>query len=85
MEVVVLCCKKDKGAFSEPYCIKDIIYDLAALGGRKGVPSDGVPSVKSLWEGMLKLYTLFEYREFLVGFQFMGQVKTLVVGRMSMA
>lgn len=65
-KVLYCAARKTKTLPSEPYCIKDIIYDLAALGGRKGAPSDGVPGVKSIWEGMMKLYTLLEYREFII-------------------
>lgn len=65
-KVLYCAARKTKILPPEPYCIQEVIYDLASLGGRKGAPSDGIPGVKSLWEEMLKLYTLLEYREFLV-------------------
>lgn len=65
-KVLYCAARKTKILPSEHYCIQEVIYDLASLGGRKGAPSDGIPGAKSLWEGMLKLYTLLEYREFLV-------------------
>jgi hypothetical protein len=34
-------------------------------------PSDGPPGVKTVWRGLQKFYTLYDYREM---FDFMGQV-----------
>jgi hypothetical protein len=36
------------------------------LGGPKSAPSDGPPGVKTIWIGLMKLYILLVYREYLV-------------------
>jgi hypothetical protein len=36
-----------------------------------GAPGDGQPGVKTIWTGLQKFYTLFEYRDM---FNFAGQV-----------
>ena len=41
-------------------------YDLGVLGGTKGAPSDGMPGVRSIWQGLDVLYSLLAYRNYLV-------------------
>ena len=57
--------RKTKIVSKKVYTIKDMILDLAALGGRRLAPSDGMPGVSSIWKGLEKFYTLLEYRDFL--------------------
>jgi hypothetical protein len=38
---------------------------LGWLGGPKRAPSDGPPGVKTIWIGLMKLYILLAYREYL--------------------
>ena len=33
---------------------------------RKGAPSDGMPGVRSIWQGLDVLYSLLAYRNYLV-------------------
>jgi hypothetical protein len=44
---------------------------IGNLGGPRRTPSDGPPGVKTIWRGLQKFYTLYDYREL---FDFMGQV-----------
>ena len=46
----------------ESYSLKEAIYDLGVLGGTKGAPSDGMPGVRSIWQGLDVLYSLLAYR-----------------------
>ena len=50
----------------ELYSLKEAIYDLGVLGGTKGAPSDGMPGVRSIWQGLDVLYSLLAYRNYLV-------------------
>ena len=50
----------------ESYSLKEAIYDLGVLGGTKGAPSDGMPGVRSIWQGLDVLYSLLAYRNYLV-------------------
>jgi hypothetical protein len=51
----------------------NILYHLSVyvspsiirLGGPKRAPSDGPPGVKTIWLGLMKLYILLTYREYL--------------------
>ena len=47
------------------YIQKDMILDLAALGGRRLSPSDGMPGASSVWNGLEKFYILLEYKDFI--------------------
>jgi hypothetical protein len=49
----------------EPYTIKEAIDCLGRLGGPKRAPSDGPPGVKTIWIGLMKLYILLAYRDYL--------------------
>jgi hypothetical protein len=49
----------------KPYTTKEAIDYLGRLGGPKRAPSDGPPGVKTIWIGLMKLYILLAYREYL--------------------
>jgi hypothetical protein len=49
----------------KPYTIKEAVDYLGWLGGPKRAPSDGPPGVKTIWIGLMKLYILLAYREYL--------------------
>jgi hypothetical protein len=50
----------------QPYGMKETVEYLERLGGPKRVPGDGISGVKTIWIGLMKLYTLLAYREYLV-------------------
>jgi hypothetical protein len=56
---------KTKDPPKKPYSVAEAITYLGQLGGPKRAPSDGPPGVKTIWIGLMKLYTLLAYREFL--------------------
>jgi hypothetical protein len=49
----------------KPYTMKEAVDCLGWLGGPKRAPSDGPPGVKTVWSGLMKLYILLAYREYL--------------------
>ncbi|MDR1252095.1 MAG: hypothetical protein LBK62_07985 [Treponema sp.] len=49
-----------------PYTMKEAVEYLGRLGGPKRTPSDGPPGAKTVWIGLMKLYILLAYREYLV-------------------
>lgn len=61
----VVAARKSK-EIPEAYSLKEAIYDLGVLGGTKGAPSDGMPGVRSIWQGLDVLYSLLAYRNYLV-------------------
>jgi hypothetical protein len=56
---------KTKTVPENPYSMKDAINYLGWLGGPKRAPSDGPPGVKTIWIGLMKLYILLAYQEYL--------------------
>jgi hypothetical protein len=56
---------KTKEAPEISYSMKEAVDYLGWLGGPKRAPSDGPPGVKTIWMGLMKLYTLLAYREYL--------------------
>jgi hypothetical protein len=50
---------------NKPYMMKEAVEYLGWLGGPKRAPSDGPPGVKTIWIGLMKLYILPTYREYL--------------------
>jgi hypothetical protein len=56
---------KTKKGPKKPYTIKEAVNCLGRLGGPKRAPSDGPPGVKTIWLGLMKLYILLAYREYL--------------------
>ena len=63
---VLCCCARKSKEIPEAYSLKEAIYDLGVLGGTKGAPSDGMPGVRSIWQGLDVLYSLLAYRNYLV-------------------
>ena len=63
---VLCCCARKSKESPEAYSLKEAIYDLGVLGGTKGAPSDGMPGVRSIWQGLDVLYSLLAYRNYLV-------------------
>jgi hypothetical protein len=63
----VLYCTANKTKIppGEPYTMNDAVKYVAALGGFRGCPSDEPPGLKVIWLGLIKLYTLLSYIEFL--------------------
>jgi hypothetical protein len=55
----------------KPYTIAEAAGHIGNPGGPRRAPSDGQPGLKTVWLGLRKFYTLFDYREM---FDFMGQV-----------
>ena len=62
---VLYCCARKTKEAPEIYTLKEAIYDLGILGGTKGSPSDGMPGVRSVWQGLEVLYSLLAYREYM--------------------
>jgi hypothetical protein len=56
---------KSKTEPKKPYTMKEAVDYLGWLGGPKRAPSDGPPGVKTIWIGLMKLYILLAYREYL--------------------
>jgi hypothetical protein len=54
--------KEPKG----PYTVKEAVD---YLGGPKRAPGDGPPGEKAIWIGLIKLYILLAYREYLACFR----------------
>ncbi|GHT60214.1 IS4 family transposase [Spirochaetia bacterium] len=64
-ELLFCVANKTKTTPESPYSVAEAITYLGQLGGPKRAPSDGPPGVKTIWIGLMKLYTLLAYREFL--------------------
>ncbi|GHV87637.1 hypothetical protein AGMMS50255_9330 [Spirochaetia bacterium] len=64
-QLLYCVANKTKTPPKKPYSIAEAITWLGQLGGPKGAPSDGPPGVKTIWIGLMKLYTLLAYREYL--------------------
>jgi hypothetical protein len=56
---------KTKEEPKKPYTRKEAAEYLGWPGGPKGAPGDGPPGVKTIWIGLMKLYILLAYREYL--------------------
>ena len=65
LKLLYFAARKTKILSEKIYTIKDMILDLAALGGRRLSPSDGMPGVSSVWNGLEKFYILLEYKDFI--------------------
>lgn len=63
---VLYCCARKTKELPNTYTLKEVIYDLGILGGRKGAPSDGMPGALSIWQGLEVLYSLLAYRNYIV-------------------
>jgi hypothetical protein len=56
---------KTKKEPEKPYTMKEAVDYLGWIGGPKRAPSDGPPGVKTIWIGLMKLYILLAYREYI--------------------
>lgn len=65
IKLLYFAARKTKVLPKKLYTLKDMILDLAALGGRRLAPSDGMPGVSSIWKGLEKFFILLEYKEFI--------------------
>ncbi len=63
---ILYCCARKTKKVPETYTLKEAIYDLGILGGMKGAPSDGMPGVRSIWQGLEVLCSLFAYRNYML-------------------
>lgn len=63
---VLYCCARKTKDIPKTYTLKEAIYDLGILGGRKGAPGDGMPGALSIWQGLEVLYSLLAYRNYIV-------------------
>jgi hypothetical protein len=70
-KILYCAANRTKTPPEEPYTIAEAVKYISWLGGPKRAPSDGPPGVKTIWNGLQKLYTLLDYREL---FDFVGQV-----------
>jgi hypothetical protein len=64
-KLLYCAANKSKKEPKKPYTIKEAVDYLGWLGGPKRAPSDGPPGVKTVWIGLMKLYILLAYREYL--------------------
>ncbi|GHU09683.1 hypothetical protein FACS1894151_07940 [Spirochaetia bacterium] len=64
-QLLYCVANKTKAVPQKPYSMKDAINYLGWLGGPKRAPSDGPPGVKTIWIGLMKLYILLAYQEYL--------------------
>ena len=51
---------KTKTPPDKPYSMADAVRYLGQLGGFKRAPSDGMPGLKSIWNGLFDLYFAIE-------------------------
>ncbi|MDR1959353.1 MAG: hypothetical protein LBQ54_10005, partial [Planctomycetaceae bacterium] len=70
-KVLYCVANRTKEVPEKPYTIAEAVEHIGNLGGPRRSPSDGPPGVKTVWRGLQKFYTLYDYREM---FEFMGQV-----------
>ena len=56
---------KTRQAPDQAYSLADAVKYVATLGGFVGAPSDGPPGLKVIWIGIMNLYLLNAYREFI--------------------
>jgi hypothetical protein len=64
-KLLYCAANKTKKEPRKAYTIKEAVDYLGWLGGPKRAPSDGPPGVKTIWIGLMKLYILLAYREYL--------------------
>jgi hypothetical protein len=55
----------------KPYTIADAAGHIGNPGGPRRAPGNGPPGLKTVWRGLRKFYTFYDYREM---FDFTGQV-----------
>jgi hypothetical protein len=64
-QLLYCVANKTKNAPKKPYSMKEAVDYLGWLGGPKRAPSDGPPGVKTIRIGLMKLYILLAYKEYL--------------------
>ncbi|GHU14778.1 hypothetical protein FACS1894161_5470 [Spirochaetia bacterium] len=64
-QLLYCIANKTKSVPKKPYTMKEAIDYLGWQGGPKRAPSDGPPGVKTIWIGLMKLYILLAYKEYL--------------------
>ncbi|GHU07004.1 hypothetical protein FACS1894151_00680 [Spirochaetia bacterium] len=64
-QLLYCVANKTKAVPQKPYSMKDAINYPGWLGGPKRAPSDGPPGVKTIRVGLMKLYILLAYQEYL--------------------
>jgi hypothetical protein len=70
-KVLYCVANRTKKVPQKPHTIAEAAGRIGNLGGLRRAPSDGPPGVKTVWRGLQKFYTLYDYREM---FDFTGQV-----------
>ncbi|MDR1959859.1 MAG: IS4 family transposase, partial [Planctomycetaceae bacterium] len=70
-KVLYCVANRTKEVPKKPYTIGEAVEHIGNLGGPRRSPSDGPPGDKTVWRGLQKFYTLYDYREM---FDFTGQV-----------
>jgi hypothetical protein len=76
-KVLYYVASRRKEASEKPYTIGEAVEYIGNLGGPRRAPSDGPPGVKTIWWGLQKFYTLYDYREM---FDFYGSSLELCSG-----
>ncbi|MDR2660120.1 MAG: hypothetical protein LBC27_09090, partial [Spirochaetaceae bacterium] len=69
-KVLYCVANRTKEVPEKPYTIAEAVEHIGNLGGPRRSPSDGPPGVKTVWRGLQKFYTLYDYRDM---FDFTGQ------------
>ena len=64
-QLLYCIANKTKTVPEKPYSMKEAVDYLGWLGGPKRAPGDGPPGVKTIWIGLMKLYILLAYKEYL--------------------
>ena len=59
-KVLYRISNKTKTSPDKPYTMAEAISYLGQLGGYKRAPSDGPPGLKTIWNGLFKLYFAVE-------------------------
>ncbi|GMO39734.1 MAG: IS4-like element ISLpn5 family transposase [Treponemataceae bacterium] len=68
---LLYCLADTKAAPAKACSVKEAVDYAGWIGGPERAPGGGPPGVKTVWTGLQKFYTLFEYRDM---FSFAGQV-----------
>lgn len=57
--------RKSKNKTMKEYLLKDMLIDLAKLGGYKGKADVNKIGVQSIWKGMERFFMILDYRAYL--------------------
>jgi hypothetical protein len=69
-KVLYCVANRTKEVPEKPCTIAEAVEHTGNLGGPRRSPSDGPPGVKTVWRGLQKFYSFYNYRDM---FDFMGQ------------